>query len=467
MSLNLPDRGEKTFSLRLACWFTSVSLLAFIILSVLAYFSLSISLEKEDRKPVVEKSLEYAEAYNGGELYDVELLIASERDSGKPVPFFVRLATASNRTLLLSIPDKWAGVDPQQIKNVSVTQKVQKFRVKVNGHESIFEIISSPLDDGTILQIGSAIERREELLAHFKKIFVSVMIPAILISLIGGYAVIYHALQPIRHLTQTVRTVIDTGGLEARVPLGRSEDELNGLVVLVNIMLERIEKLVIGMRESHDNVAHELRTPITRLRSIAENALQMESDAAACREALSDCLEESERIARLITALMDISEAKAGLLKLNIEQVDISAVIRDVLELYRYPAEDKSIILHATFSGVLKTAADPDRIRQVVANLLDNAVKYTPTGGSIYVEAYQSEKHVFICVRDTGIGINQEDLPKIWDRLYRGDDSGSQRGLGLGLSIARSIVEIHGGLIRASSEPGAGTTFTVSLPSHI
>jgi signal transduction histidine kinase len=290
------------------------------------------------------------------------------------------------------------------------------------------------------------------------------MIPAVLIGLIGGYLVTFRALRPIRHLTRTVTSIIETGGMEARVPPGKTEDELSGLVILFNRMLERIENLIKGMKESLDNVAHDLRSPMTRLRGIAENALQSNQGLEACREALSDGLEESDRIIKMLNTLMDISEAKTGTLKLDRERIDVSVLIEEVVELYRYIAEEKNISIHTGPSGDLHISADPSRIRQVLGNLLDNAVKYTPEGGRVNVEVYQKEKEVIITVRDTGIGISEEDLPKIWDRLYRGDESRSQRGLGLGLSLVKSIVEIHGGHVEVSSEPGSGSTFAVYLP---
>jgi len=215
-----------------------------------------------------------------------------------------------------------------------------------------------------------------------------------------------------------------------------------------------------------DNVAHDLRTPMTRLRGTAEIALQSDRDRETYREALADCMEESERMVKMLNTLMDISEAEIGTLRLDMEQVDMSSVITEVVDLCRYVGEEKNIVINTSFCGDSHVTVDPGRMRQVLANLLDNAVKYTPEGGRVDVEASQGLKQVVITVKDTGVGISEEEIPKIWNRLYRGDKSRSQRGLGLGLSLVKSIIKAHGGHVEVASEPGTGSTFTVHLPQR-
>jgi len=178
-------------------------------------------------------------------------------------------------------------------------------------------------------------------------------------------------------------------------------------------------------------------------------------------------VEEADRILTMLNTLMDISEAETGAMKLHLEEMNISGLIKDTVELYAHVADDKGVSLHTSSPNDLLLTADANRMRQVMANLMDNAVKYTPSGGRIDLEAYQRDHHAVITIKDTGVGISSEDASKIWNRLYRGDQSRSQRGLGLGLSLVKAVVQAHAGRIEVSSEPGGGSVFTLYLPTII
>jgi len=184
----------------------------------------------------------------------------------------------------------------------------------------------------------------------------------------------------------------------------------------------------------------------------------------ACREVLADCLEESERILTMLKTLMDISEAETGAMLLQLEPVNLAELIARVEELYRYVAEEKQIALSITCPPGLAATIDRPRIQQVLANLLDNAIKYTPSGGKVQVEAYREPPYAVVAVKDSGVGIPPAEIPRIWDRLYRGDKSRTASGLGLGLSLVKAVIEAHGGRVEVASQPGAGSRFTLYLP---
>jgi signal transduction histidine kinase len=280
-------------------------------------------------------------------------------------------------------------------------------------------------------------------------------------------------LQPIYDLIEVVQGIIRTGRTDARVP-GRLRhrtaapgqargDAVDELSELFNTMLDRINGLIGAMGESIDNVAHDLRTPIARLRGIAERALQS-GDPAEQREALADCLEEADRILSILNTLMDISEAETGVLQLRREPVPLRALLAEVVELYEDVAEARKTTVTVDPGDEVIVEGARDRLRQVFANLLDNAIKYSPEGGRVQITIGREGDSAVVAITDTGAGIAAEHLPRIWERLYRADPSRSERGLGLGLSLVKAFVSAHGGTVEAESEPGRGSTFTVRLP---
>jgi signal transduction histidine kinase len=292
-----------------------------------------------------------------------------------------------------------------------------------------------------------------------------VTLSIVIVALTGGWLATHSALQPIRRLTATVRRIIRTGRTDSRVPLAGTHDAIDELTVLFNAMLDRIEGLVTAMRGALDNVSHDLRTPLTRLRGTAEMALASAPDIERYREALAECVEEADRVLVMLNTLMDISEAESGAMQLTREAVALEEVVARAVDLYRDVAEAKGVTL--TVSATDREAivsGDRTRLEQVAANLLDNAVKYTPPGGRVEVAVGRDGSNAQLGVSDTGPGIPPSELPRIWDRLFRGDASRSERGLGLGLSLVKAIVEAHGGTVAVESRPGRGATFTVTLP---
>jgi signal transduction histidine kinase len=295
-----------------------------------------------------------------------------------------------------------------------------------------------------------------------------VTLSIVLIAITGGWIATQSALQPIRRLTVAVNRIIRTGRTDERVPVSGHDDAINELTLLFNAMLDKIEGLVAGMRGALDNVSHDLRTPLTRLRGTAEMALAAPPDVERYREALVECVEESDRVLVMLNTLMDISEAESGAMQLQREPVRLAEIVDRAVDLYREVAEAKGVSLHVS-SGAASTAddvvnGDRTRLEQVAANLIDNAVKYTPAGGRVDVQVRRDGERAVLEVRDTGVGIPPDEIPHIWERLFRGDTSRAERGLGLGLSFVKAIVEAHGGTVSVMSEPGRGSTFTASLP---
>lgn len=320
---------------------------------------------------------------------------------------------------------------------------------------------------GVILQAGKNARSSEDALERLRQLFALTLIPSALVAMLGGALLTYRAMSPVRRLTGTMREILRAGDLGRRAEPEKGSNELNALVELFNRLLARNENLINAMHSSLDSVAHDMRTPLSRLNNTAEGALAKGDDPELLREALADCVEESEYLGRLLTTLMDVAEAESGAMRLKLEEFSLPDLVDSVADLYEFVAEAKSIHIETDLPDELVVVADRTRLNQVLANLLDNALKYSPRGGTVRIKVSAGEGVSTIMISDEGIGISEADLPHIWDRLFRAERSRTAPGMGLGLSFVRAIVEAHGGSIRCESRLNAGSTFVISLPAKL
>jgi len=459
MSSKWTDRVSQALGLRLAAWYLGTFLVSTVVIGVLTYGLLGSLLEQRDHDIIQSTLREYATRYQAGGLPALARAIESEQRSGTREPLFVRLVGPFEDVLLYSLPETWGAFDLEALPGGPNDIWSQ---VRSSDRNAVLEVATIDLGDA-VLQVGKTSEARNQLLSNFRRVLMLGAGLALIIGVVGGVFLTRSTLKPLRDLRDAVRRILQTGQTDDRVPVYDTEDTVDELSTLFNAMLARITTLILGMRNALDHVAHDLRTPMTRLRVTAESALAT-NDPANYREALSDCLEESERVLSMLTTLMDISEAETGTMKLNVTRVALAALVQEVVDLYEDTAEDAGVTLHADVPVDLTVPADRDRLRQALANLVDNAIKYTPANGRVDVSAAADGAVVMIRVADTGRGIPAQDLPRIFDRLYRGDESRTTRGLGLGLSLVRASVEAQGGSVTVKSNPGNGSVFEIRLP---
>ncbi|MES2692398.1 MAG: histidine kinase dimerization/phospho-acceptor domain-containing protein, partial [Verrucomicrobiota bacterium] len=382
------DRIRQSLALRLALQYAFVFALGVALLFGVLYWVLGNALQAREQANVERRAAVLAQMY---ELRGVPGVASLNTDSSPEVrSYFVRILTRDNRRIWASLPPDWVETQIERIPvpaiGGTITREVRTERIPHNAFRD-YATTTRELPDGNILQVGRLTDNRDVLLEPVRRAFLPLGGAALILSLAVGMILAWRATSPLRAVSATARRIIELGDLSARVPDPRGSGELAVLVRQLNSLLDKNATHVRVLRETLDNLAHDLRTPLTRLRGTAELALQDGGDPAEARAALGDCVEESDRVLQLLEALLDISAAEAGALKLNRDRIDLRSLTERAADLYREVAEDKKITVTLDQPEPVEADADAIRLGQAVNNLVDNALKYTPAGGRLALSA--------------------------------------------------------------------------------
>ena len=449
---------------RLTLWYAGVFSLCFLTVFGAFFLIMRIHFQNwtdEDlRGEVLEVRMAYEERGLEGVARQLKLEAASEG-----ARFMGRIIDAEGRVAFQATPGHWEHV-PIDGNLVDIAR---------SGRESIellelddrhaARVIYSRLSESHIVQIGLDLAEHENWMRKFSGELFKVALLALVLSVSAGGFMARRALAPVREVARTA-SAISGRSMGQRVPVSRHGDEVTQLAESFNGMLDRIDTLVEGLREVTDTLAHDLRTPIAGIRGVAEVTLRVRRDPGAYQEALYQIIEQLDRLLTRFNSILDVAEAESGALALRFDTVRMDSLVNETVQVFEPVAADRGIHLEATIQADVAVTGDAGRLSQVVANLLDNALKYTPPGGHIRltVEENTHPRGVVVTVSDTGAGIPEKDLPHIFERYYRGDKSRSGTGIGLGLPLVQGIVQAHGGSVSVESKPEEGATFRVFLP---
>jgi heavy metal sensor kinase len=459
-------RVPNTLAFRLTLWYAGIFALCSCVAFLLFYTLITSVLQDRTDQELLAQAQRFSALLAGDGIDAVNNNAVVEAQAAGEKKVFFRLLNLTGEAFSSSNMSYWKDI------NVDVGAIAKLLRgsgpvletISIPNRSDELRILYAMLSPSVIVQVGQAMESQARLLDAFKRIFIITMSFLILLAAGVGWFMARRAVSGIEAVTHTAQK-ISGGSLQERVPVKPGGDEIDQLATTFNQMVDRIQTLVTEIKEMSDNIAHDLRSPVTRIRGTAEVTLTTGKSLDDYENMAASTIEDCDRLLDMINTMLLISKTEAGVEKLSREEVDVAALVRGACELFAPVAEEKRVSLSCAAAEPTPIAGDARMLQRMLSNIVDNAVKYTPPGGKVEVSLTASERpDVIVSVKDTGVGISAADLPRIFQRFYRCDQSRSQPGTGLGLSLARAIARAHGGDITATSTVNHGSRFIITLP---
>ena len=455
-----------TLSFRLTFWYASAFLVCLVAALLAFYVYMNTILSNRMDDDLREDIAEFQELLSDGGLEKVISEITREINSSDESEIFFQLFDRQGKIVFGSDVSEWEGLDAEtnalfpkdRIHALPVLETV-----KFPSQEYPARIVLGPLGPDFVLQIGETLEKKEEIMELLLKVFAGLVFLGIPLASSVGWLITRKAVGGIEEVSRAAED-LERGDFDRQVTVKAQEEEIQTLANTFNSMAARIRNLIHEMREMTANIAHDLRSPLARIRAMSEGALGG-TNGKDYKVAAADTLKECDRLMHLINTTLDMAEVDAGVTNGAKEGVDLSHLMSDLCELFEAVAEEKHITLKVSVEPNCHIYGIKHHLQRMVANLLDNAMKYTPSGGQVSIELTRSPHNCRLTITDTGVGIPLSDQPRVFDRFFRCDHSRSQEGFGLGLSFARSVARAHGGDIILMSEATKGSIFTSILPA--
>jgi len=427
-----------------------------------AYLTVSKQLLVAIEKDLQDTATEFSDLYQTKGMPELQAEIDRETVSHGKDNFAALYLDASGKMVINNVPASWKFPLPKPKVEI---RKAQWLDASVNDRGDEAKFIATPTINNGWLLLGLSLREYDAQMRNIRAAFGWMLLVIVLAGIGTGWWQVRRALAGVDQVRKAA-IEIGEGAFDQRLELKGHGQELIDLAEAFNIMLDRIQKLIGEMRDVSDNIAHDLRTPIARIRGMAESSLMASNADETSNEVMSSIIGECDRLATMINTMLEIAQTNSGAVKLEPEPVDVAHLLEDACDLFEPVAEEAKMTLKLNISDErLMVLGDKTKLQRLVANLLDNAIKFSSPGGRILLFASNHGSVIHFCVNDKGLGIAEADMPHVFERFYRSDKSRHTSGNGLGLSYAKSIVEAHGGSIRIESKFRHGTKVTVILPA--